>query len=108
IKATLWGTREVDTYPVAYKMNTRRSLRHVFRTHGFREVYFAYLSDCRTFFRFRILHYFELSLWHLLHRLNMTYPENCLLGVYERCETDWAANACHPTSRNELETPRDA
>lgn len=88
IKRVLWKTEERDTFPVAYQMNTRKVLRRVFEAHGFREASFAYLDDCRTFGRFRVPHALELSLWRVFRRLKMRYPENCLLGVYERAGAD--------------------
>lgn len=84
VKKVLWKTQERDTFPVSYRMNTRGALRRVFEAHGFREASFAYLDDCRTFGRFRVPHYLELSLWRVFRGLKMRYPENCLLGVYER------------------------
>jgi 2-polyprenyl-3-methyl-5-hydroxy-6-metoxy-1,4-benzoquinol methylase len=84
IKHVLWNTEEKDTFPVAYKMNTRRRLRVLFAQAGLREQYFGYLDDCRTLHRFRTLHYLELSLWRLLRAARLRYPENCLLGVYRR------------------------
>jgi SAM-dependent methyltransferase len=84
IKRALWKTEERDTFPVAYRMNTRRSLAKVFRQGGFEECSFAYLDDCRTFGRFRIPNLIELTLWRVLRSLRIRYPENCLLGIYER------------------------
>jgi 2-polyprenyl-3-methyl-5-hydroxy-6-metoxy-1,4-benzoquinol methylase len=84
IKRLLWGTEDRDTFPVAYRMNSRRRLRAWFTAHGFREAYFAHLGDCRVFYRFRRLHAAELAAWRACSRLGWTYPENCLLGVYER------------------------
>lgn len=84
IKRFLWGTEEKDTFPVVYKMNTRRRLRRLFEAAGFREHRFDYLSDCRTFARFRSLFHLELFAWRSLRALGLVYPENCLLGVYER------------------------
>lgn len=84
VKRLLWKTEEKDTFPVAYKMNTRRRLGMLFGQAGFREEHFAYLDDCRTFHRFRELHYLELLLWRLLRLVGAPYPENCLLGVYQK------------------------
>jgi 2-polyprenyl-3-methyl-5-hydroxy-6-metoxy-1,4-benzoquinol methylase len=84
VKRLLWKTEAKDTFPVAYKMNTRRRLRTLFEQAGFRERHFAYLDDCRAFHRFRVLHYLELSLWRFLRRVGVRYPETCLLGVYQR------------------------
>ena len=84
LKRFLWDSEAKDTFPVAYRMNTRSSLRRLFETHGFRESGFAYLDDCRTLQRFRATLFLELATWRLLHSVSVTYPENCLLGIYER------------------------
>ena len=84
IKRLLWQTEERDTFPVAYRMNTRSTLQQLFGRHGFREAHFAYLDDCRTLQRYRATLVLELGLWSCLQTFGITYPENCLLGVYER------------------------
>jgi SAM-dependent methyltransferase len=84
IKRVLWGTEERDTFPVAYRMNTRAHLARFMEGAGFRESSFAYLPDCRLFGRFRVLHGLELGLWRVLNAAGLPYPENCLLGVYQR------------------------
>jgi len=87
VKSYLWGTEEKDTFPVAYKMNTRRSLERLFHHHGFTERHFSYLPDCVVFHRFRPLHTLELLAWYALDKINVTYPENCLLAVYEKTQS---------------------
>jgi hypothetical protein len=84
LKRAVWRTEERDTFPVAYRMNTRRRLARLFGARGFRERDFRYLDDCRVFARFRYLHRLELGLWRVCKALGVRYPENCLLGVYER------------------------
>jgi glycosyltransferase involved in cell wall biosynthesis len=84
LKRLLWRTEDKDSFPVTYRMNTRKTLARLFGDFGFREVHFAYLDDCRTFARFRLLHRFELGFWRLLRALGLRYPETCLLGTYER------------------------
>lgn len=84
IKRMMWHTEEKDTFPVSYKMNTQRTLRHLSVAHGFAEEAFAYLDDCRTFHRFRLLNYAELTLWKTLRTIRLWYPENCLLGIYRK------------------------
>ena len=84
VKSLIWRTEEKDTFPVAYRMNTRGDLRRVFGRHGFREAAFAFLDDCRTFARFRVLNHAELLARSALRAVGLRYPENCLLGVYER------------------------
>jgi hypothetical protein len=83
-KRLLWGADPKDTFPVAYRMNTRGELRRLFERHSFRESEFGYLDDCRTFAGIRALLNLELGLWRCFRALGVTYPENCLLGVYER------------------------
>jgi SAM-dependent methyltransferase len=84
VKRLLWGTEERDTFPVSYKMNTRKHLLRLFERHGFRECSFLYLDDCRTFYRSKVLNLVELTLWRSLKAAGLKYPENCLLAVYEK------------------------
>lgn len=84
IKRSLWGGEEEDTFPVEYKMNTRSQLRQLFHDAGFVERTFVKLDDLSVFGRFKTLNYLELVAWRVLKRLGMVYPENCLLGVYQR------------------------
>jgi 2-polyprenyl-3-methyl-5-hydroxy-6-metoxy-1,4-benzoquinol methylase len=84
VKRFFWGTAEQDTFPVHYKMNSRPTLRALFERHGFREQAFAYLDDLSISSRFRLLNTMELRLWRLFRAVNRTYPENCLLGIYQR------------------------
>jgi SAM-dependent methyltransferase len=94
IKRLLWKTEERDTFPVAYRMNTRRRLHQLFESHGFREEWFAHLDDCRTFASIRPLLFMELAVRRLLNGFGLAYPETCLLGVYER------ASAAGPGARD--------
>lgn len=80
----LWDTEETDVFPTCYAMNTRSRLRAVFHEHGFAEAAFRHLSNCATFQRFRLTCFGELCLWRVLRCCHITYPENSLLGVYER------------------------
>ena len=65
-------------------MNTRRTLANVFASAEFGEVFFDYLDDCRTTSGYPALHKLELRIWRGLQRLGMHYPENCLLGIYQK------------------------
>jgi len=82
IKKILWGTIEEETFPTHYRMNTRQHLTKSFGRVELKEVYFTYLDDCRSFARFKWLHFAELSLWCALKRFGFNYLDNCLLGVY--------------------------
>ena len=82
VKHLFWGGAENDTFPVVYKMNTRRELTGHFRQAGFAEQLFLYLDDLATFSQIKPLNWLELQAWRALHSLRLRYPENCLLGVY--------------------------
>lgn len=84
VKKHLWGGDERDTFPTAFRMNTRKDLLRCFSGHGLAEVFFAYLDDCRAFGNFRWLNHFELGLQRVTRSLSVRYPENCLLGVYRK------------------------
>jgi hypothetical protein len=88
IKKLFWGGEEEDTFPVQYKMNSRAVLKELFQANGFRELSFAYLDDLSTFGQFRLGSYVELLSWRVLKRLGFRYPENCLLGVYQKLPED--------------------
>lgn len=84
IKRQFWGGDEEDTFPVRYRMNTRRRLRRLFRDAGFVERASVKLDDLSVFGRFRWLNYLELLAWRGTRSVGLAYPENCLLGVYQR------------------------
>ena len=84
IKRILWRTEAKDTFPTTYKMNTRKTLEQLFNASGFEEAGFWHLDDCRSLQRFRPLNVMELTLRTILHGIGLNYPENCLLGVYQR------------------------
>lgn len=86
IKKMFWTGEADDTFPTVYKMNTRQCLRTLFSANGFRERYFAYVDDLSVFSSFTVLNYVELLSWRMLKRLHLGYPENCLLGVYEKVQ----------------------
>ena len=84
IKKFFWGGEKKDTFPVAYKMNSRKTLSRLFTEHNFEEVFFHYLDDLSALARFKALNMLELIAWKSLKTLGMRYPENNLLGVYRR------------------------
>jgi len=84
VKRVFWNTEERDTFPTAYKMNTRSELMKLFHRAGFREESFAYLDDCRASANFKWLNRIELSMWKALRAVNLHYPEVCMLAVYQK------------------------
>ena len=81
-KRILWNTETKDTFPTAFRMNTRKRLRELFEGHGFKEEGFARLDDCRTLSGFRAGLWLELAAWKTLRAAGIGYPEACLLGLY--------------------------
>jgi SAM-dependent methyltransferase len=86
LKRLFWGGDEKDTFPVAYRMNTRRTLRRLFEPAGFAEALFLRLDDLATFSQIRALNWIEFAAWRGLRILGIGYPESCLLGAYQRRE----------------------
>lgn len=84
IKQLFWGGEEEDTFPVQYKMNTRNKLMKLFTTGGLEEIAFSKLDDLSTFGCFKFMNYVELLIWKLFRSVSLTYPENCLIGVYRK------------------------
>jgi SAM-dependent methyltransferase len=83
-KRLVWNAEERDTFPTAFKLNTRAALANHFSANDMSEVYFAFLDDCRTFSEFRLLSYLELLAQKTLRSFRIRYPENCLLGIYRK------------------------
>jgi SAM-dependent methyltransferase len=84
LKEVFWGGDERDTFQTFYHMNTRKRLKDLFEEGGFEERLFAHLDDCGTFGQIPGLYHAELLACRLLRRIGLRYPENCLLGVYEK------------------------
>lgn len=83
-KRILWRTREEDTFPVRYLMNTRARLIELFGIAGFRCSDFRRLDDCRTLGRWKPTATAELMARSTLKGVGLGYPEACLLGVFEK------------------------
>lgn len=84
LKWLIWRTEARDTFPTAYKLNTRNDLDEHTSRHHLREVAFRRIDDCRITGRFKFLQRIELRSRKLLRALGIPYPEACLLAVYRR------------------------
>ncbi|MCC7087149.1 MAG: methyltransferase domain-containing protein [Pirellulales bacterium] len=84
IKHLLWRTQEEDTFRVEYKLNTRRQLRRIFSRNDFEEVSFQRLADCASTWRFPRLHLVELAFCRAIQRLDLPYPEHCILAAFQK------------------------
>lgn len=84
LKRLIWDSEERDTFPTAYRMNTRKDLRRLFTTYGFDEVYYCHVDDCSVLTRFASLNWMEIQIRNVLCRAKLPYPEFCILAVYER------------------------
>ena len=88
IKKVFWDGEEEDTFPVYYRMNSRQTLWRYFGKKNLKEVAFAHLDDLTAFGKFKVLNYAELLLWKILKLFGINYPENCLLGIYEKSSAE--------------------
>ena len=84
IKRLLWGTEEKDTFPTAFRLNTRRTINEHMASHGLIEDLFLKLDDCRSFARWKATLFAELAMQRMLRSVRIPYPENCLLTVHRR------------------------
>ena len=84
LKRLLWDVEARDTFPTAYKLNTRNDLRKHMSSKGLAERYFRHLDDCRTFAGYRFINYAELSAKRALRSIGLHYIETCLLAVFEK------------------------
>lgn len=84
LKRLIWDAEARDTFPTAYKLNTRHDLARYMSNHGLVERSFRLLDDCRVLTRYHWLNYGELTLQRLLRSVNIGYPERCVFAVYEK------------------------
>ena len=84
LKRIIWDTEEQDTFPTAYRMNTRRDLARLFEDNGFMEVLFARVDDCSILTRYPLLNKAEISIRNVFQRIGLVYPEYCILSAYRR------------------------
>jgi SAM-dependent methyltransferase len=82
LKRLIWGSESRDTFPTAYRMNTRRDLLRHATAAGLMEASFELLDDCRVTQNFKLLNRIELGTRGLLNRIGLRYPELCILAVY--------------------------
>jgi 2-polyprenyl-3-methyl-5-hydroxy-6-metoxy-1,4-benzoquinol methylase len=95
VKGLIWEVDPRDTFPVEYRMNTRRQLSRLFAKFGFEEKSYRRLSDCRTLQKWKLTNYVELLIWKMLQVVGLNYPEVCILATY-----GWAPGQPNASSRN--------
>jgi SAM-dependent methyltransferase len=82
LKGLVWEAQQRDTFPVEYRMNTRKDLSFLFARFGLEEKSYRLLGDCRTFQKWKLTNLLELLVWKLLGSVGLTYPEVCVLATY--------------------------
>lgn len=83
IKKIFWGGEERDTFPVAYKMNSRRELDSLFVGGGqFSLGLFRYLDDVSVTIEYNFLNLIEMYFWRFFKKFGFKYIENNILAVY--------------------------
>jgi len=83
-KRLIWQGEARDTFPTAYKLNTRPDLLRHCNANGLSELHFQYLDDCRIFSSYLWVNRMELWMCKQLVRVGLHYPETCILTVYEK------------------------
>lgn len=83
-KRLIWNSEERDTFPIAYKLNTRADLARHTRSCGLSEVSYRVIDDCRITENYRPLQWLELRSRKLLRLIRLRYPESCILAVYRK------------------------
>lgn len=99
LRRLVTNVQERDVFPTRFLLNTRADLHRYFAKYGLSEMFFAYVDDCQTFSGFRVLNYMELGLQRILRGLSIRYPENCLIGVYQKAAPPVAVQ----TGRSEVQ-----
>ena len=85
IKKIFWGGQEKDTFPVAYKMNSKQELDSLFVDGGeFKPALFRYLDDVSATIEYNFLNLVEMYVWRFCQSLGLRYFENNILAVYIR------------------------
>ena len=84
LKRIIWQSESRDTFPTAYKLNTRQDLAEHTSRYGLGEIFYEFLDDCRVTNRFRALNWLELQACAALNAIGWHYPERCILAVYEK------------------------
>ncbi|MGH8260567.1 MAG: class I SAM-dependent methyltransferase [Steroidobacteraceae bacterium] len=91
LKRLIWNSEARDTFPTAYKLNTRRDLSRHTSAHCLKEISYRIIDDCRITGGYRVLQWIELRIRKLLRAIGLRHPESCILAVYERTGTPAAA-----------------
>jgi SAM-dependent methyltransferase len=87
LKQLIWRSESRDTFPTAYKLNTRADLSRYADLCGLELSHFALLDDCRVTGMYRVLNWIELRTRSLLHSIGLGYPERCILAVLRKGAT---------------------
>lgn len=86
IKNFIWGGHEKDTFPVKYKMNSKKDLNRLFLSNGFRNVEFTYFDDTSATINNNPLNFIELCFWYVFKKFGLKYIENNIFAIYKKTE----------------------
>ncbi|MDR9424068.1 MAG: methyltransferase domain-containing protein [Marinobacter sp.] len=85
IKKIFWGGKEKDTFPVAYRMNSKKELDELFfKDNKYTRVLFEYLDDVSATIEFDTLNRIEMIFWKFCKMIGIRYFENNILAVYKK------------------------
>jgi 2-polyprenyl-3-methyl-5-hydroxy-6-metoxy-1,4-benzoquinol methylase len=84
IKSIIWGGQEKDTFPISYKMNSKRELNRLFFDQGFENIEFSYFDDTSATINNKILNFIELYIWRILNKFGLNHIENNIFAIYKK------------------------
>ncbi|MGM0953165.1 MAG: class I SAM-dependent methyltransferase [Pseudomonadota bacterium] len=85
IKKIFWGGESKDTFPVSYKMNSKKDLDFLFLKDGeYDSVLFEYLDDVSATIEYDFLNRVEMFFWVVMKKCRLRYIENNILAVYKK------------------------
>jgi SAM-dependent methyltransferase len=84
LKRLIWHTESRDTFPTAFRLNTRAALAQYASGAHLSEQLFCLLDDCRVTGEYRTLHRIDLNVRRALNAVGLHHPELCILAAYRR------------------------
>jgi len=85
IKKIFWGGEAKDTFPIAYKMNSKKELDFLFLEDSeYDPILFEYLDDVSATIEHDFLNRIEMFFWKVMKIFGLRYVENNILAVYKK------------------------
>lgn len=86
IKKWIWRTKEEDTFPTTYLLNTQATQRRYAEEAGLKLDSYVRLNDCSVTAGLGRISHFELIAERCFRASGIPYPEHCLLSQFRRVD----------------------